>query len=61
MVHNFVKKTRSFYCTESEYQRLKNVLALIRIYDYLGPSGFSGMSFSEEAFWEIVKGNDKHD
>lgn len=56
-----MKKTRSFYCTESEYQRLKNVLALIRIYDYLGPSGFSGMSFSEEAFWEIVKGNDKHD
>lgn len=61
MAHNFVKKTKSIYCTESEYQRLKNALAFIRVYDNLGLSAFSGKAFAEEAFWKIVKGIDKHD
>lgn len=61
MAHNFVKKTKSIYCTESEYQRLKNALTFIRVYDNLGPSAFSGKAFAEEAFWKIVKGIDKHD
>lgn len=56
-----LKKSRSVYCTESEYQRLKNALALIRVYDNLGPAAFSGKAFIEESFWKIVKGIDKHD
>lgn len=56
-----LKKSRSVYCTESEYQRLKNALTLIRVYDNLGPSAFFGKSFVEESFWKIVKGIDKHD
>lgn len=56
-----LKKSRSVYCTESEYQRLKNALALIRVYDNLGLAAFSGKAFIEESFWKIVKGIDKHD
>lgn len=56
-----LKKSRSVYCTESEYQRLKNALTLIRVYDNLGPSAFSGKAFVEESFWKIVKGIDKCD
>lgn len=56
-----LKKSRSVYCTESEYQRLKNALTLIRVYDNLGPSAFSGKAFVEESFWKIVRGIDKCD
>jgi hypothetical protein len=56
-----LKKSRSVYCTESEYQRLKNALTLIRVYDNLGSAAFSGKAFIEESFWKIVKGIDKHD
>ena len=56
-----LKKSRSVYCTESEYRRLKNALALIRVYDNLGPLAFSGKAFAEQSFWKIVKGIDKHD
>lgn len=61
MAHNFVKKTKSFYCTDSEYQRLKNALALIRVYDNLGSLAFSEKAFVEQSFWKIVKGIDEHD
>lgn len=57
----FMKKTRSIYCTESEYQRLKNVLTLIRVYDNLGPLAFSEKDFAEQFFGKIVKGINKHD
>jgi hypothetical protein len=53
-----MKKTRSIYCTESEYWRLKDALALIRVYDNLGPAAFSGKAFIEESFWKIVKGKE---
>lgn len=56
-----LKKSRSVYCTESEHQRLKNALALIRVYDNLGPLAFSEKAFAEQSFWKIVKGIDKHD
>lgn len=56
-----LKKSRSVYCTESEYQRLKKALVLIRVYDNLGPLAFSEEGFAEESFWKIVKGIDKHD
>lgn len=56
-----LKKSRSVYCTESEYQRLKNALALIRVYDNLGPLALSEKAFAEQSFWKIVKGIDKHD
>ena len=55
------KKSRSVYCTESEYQRLKNALTLIRVYDNLGPLAFSEKAFAEQSFWKIVKGIDKRD
>jgi hypothetical protein len=50
-----LKKSRSVYCTESEYQRLKKALVLIRVYDNLGPLAFSEEGFAEESFWKIVK------
>lgn len=56
-----LKKSRSVYCTEGEYQRLKNALTLIRVYDNLGPLAFSEKDFVEQSFWKIVKGIDKHD
>lgn len=61
MARNFVKSTRSIYCTDSEYLRLKNALALIRVYDNLGPLAFSDDAFVSESFWKIVKGIDKRD
>lgn len=61
MARSFVKKTRSIYCTDSEYRRLKNALALIRVYDNLGPLAFSEKGFAEQSFWKIVKGIDKHE
>ena len=56
-----LKKSRSVYCTESEDQRVKNALTLIRVYDNLGPLAFSEKAFAEQSFWKIVKGIDKHD
>lgn len=32
---DFMKKTRSVYCTESEFRRLKQFLEIIRIYDHM--------------------------
>ena len=58
---DFMRKTRSIYCTDSEYQRLKNALSLIRVYDNLGPLAFSDKAFAEQSFWKIVKGIDEHD
>lgn len=58
---DFMRKTRSIYCTDSEYQRLKNALALIRVYDNLGPLAFSEKAFVEQSFWKIVKGIDEYD
>ena len=64
------KKSRSFYCTETEYRRLKQFLKIIRIYDSMpeiflrhkvGLSLFirilSGESFRKsENFEESIKG-----
>lgn len=54
-----VKKSRSVYCTEGEYQRLKVALSLIRLYDRYG-SVFFRNNFDKKSFWQIMKGFEKH-
>ena len=55
------KKSRSIYCSASEYSRLKDFLEVIRVYDNLGAPAFSGDDFDKRMFWKLLKGLDKND
>lgn len=53
-----MKKTRSIYCTESEYRRLKSLLDMIRIYDN-APSLFTGDDTDGRLLLQILRGDDE--
>lgn len=55
-----IKNSRSIYCSESEYQRLKIALTLIRIHDSV-PVLLQGENIAKESFWKIMKGLEPHD
>lgn len=50
-----MKKTRSIYCTESEYRRLKQFLDIIRIYDRI-PLPFLRHKVNVSLFIRILSG-----
>lgn len=50
-----MKKTRSVYCTESEYRRLKQFLKIIRIYDCM-PLPFLRHKVHVSLFIRILSG-----
>lgn len=49
------KKSRSIYCTESEYRRLKQFLEIIRIYDRM-PLLFLRHKIDADLFVRILSG-----
>lgn len=50
-----LKKSRSVYCTESEYRRLKQFLKIIRIYDCM-PLPFLRRKIDASLFIRILSG-----
>lgn len=53
-----MRKTRSIYCSDDEYRRIKIALRLMRIFDTLSINDLSHEQQSRY-FWEIVKGDDE--
>lgn len=54
------KKTRSIYCSDSEFNRLKVALDMIRFYDTCGLMPFKEGD-AEKSILKILKGLDSHD
>lgn len=58
-----MRKTRSIYCSDSEYNRIKIALRLIRFFDALLVHGLSVNDLSVEQqskyFLEIMEGDDE--
>lgn len=50
-----LKKSRSVYCTESEYRRLKQFLKIIRVYDCM-PLPFLRYKVDVSLFIRILSG-----
>lgn len=50
-----MKKTRSIYCTDIEYRRIKIALRLMRVFDTLSVDNLSSKERSKY-FLEIMKG-----
>lgn len=55
-----MKKTRSIYCTDDEYKRIKIALRLMRVFDTLSIDNLSSKERSKY-FFEIMKGDDKNE
>nr|DAK52643.1 MAG TPA: hypothetical protein [Microviridae sp.] len=55
-----MKKTRSIYCTDNEYKRIKIALRLMRVFDTLSIDNLSSKERSKY-FLEIIKGDDKNE
>ena len=53
-----MRKTRSIYCSDDEYRRVKIALRLMRIFDALS---INDLSYEQQSryFWEIMKGDDE--
>lgn len=54
------KKSRSIYCTTSEYLRLKDFLDFIRMYDN-APEIFRGDDMDGRILWKILTRSGKND
>lgn len=54
------KKSRSIYCTASEYSRLKDFLNLIRVHDN-APEIFRGDDTDGRILWKILIKGDIND
>lgn len=53
-----MRKTRSIYCSDDEYNRLKIALRLMRVFDALSVDDLSDEQRSKY-FLEIMKGDDE--
>lgn len=53
-----MRKTRSIYCSDSEYKRIKIALRLMRVFDMFSIDDLS-VEQQSKYFLEIMKGDDK--
>lgn len=55
-----MRKTRSIYCSDDEYERIKIVLCLIRAFDLL-PIGSLSYEQQSKFLFEIIRGDAKNE
>lgn len=56
-----MRKTRSIYCSDHEYKRIKIALRLMRVFDALSADNLLCLSCEQQSkyFLEIMEGDDE--